>query len=59
MNIKRKRFVCVYFSVLIAVVMMSVISVWANHKLGKGPSEHNGIKFIDQNMDQAVKISIF
>jgi hypothetical protein len=32
--------------------MMSAVS-WAKHNPKKGPKELNGIKFIDQNIDQA------
>jgi hypothetical protein len=49
MTTERKRTA----SIFIAVAMMGAVSVWAVHEPEQGPTELNGIKFIEQNMDIA------
>ncbi|HCK16346.1 TPA: hypothetical protein DHW51_19635 [Candidatus Poribacteria bacterium] len=55
MKTNRKRLAYHIVSIFVVVAMMSAVSVWAKHNPKKGPKELNGIKFIEQNMDQATK----
>ena len=55
MKTDRKHLAYHIVSIFVVVAMMSAVSVWAKHTPKQGPKEHNGIKFIEQNMDQATK----
>ena len=55
MKTNRKHVTHHIVSIFVVVAMMSAVSVCAKHTPKQGPKEHNGIKFIEQNMDQATK----
>jgi len=55
MKTNRKHLTHYIVSIFVVAAMMCAVSVWAKHNPKQGPKEHNGIKFIEQNMDQANK----